>query len=327
MPRTVERPKIVLPPLPEIDDATRRKFLIGAGSLLLLAPYGCGRGESEDTGSSGRTRTVRHARGETAVPVSPKRIVAPDLFAIDTLIALGVKPIGVRDQATVPQYLAREIEGIESVGVAPNLEAVAALEPDLILTTEGYETDEELSRIAPTVFAKFESSADWKRIHLKFSEALGMEEEGRRILDEYEARAADIGDSFEGSPPEVSVLRASEEFGMSLYLPDSFPGTVVEDAGLSRPEGQRGEGFNKEISLELIGEAEADAIFVWAFEDSTQDNKRVIRDLREDPLFGQLDAVRRGNVYAVGEHWIGSGPTAANLILDDLEKFLGGGAS
>lgn len=322
MTRTVELPKreIALPP--EIDDVTRREFLIGAGSLLLLAPYGCGGGESGDTESSDRTRAVRHARGETEVPVSPKRIVAPDLFAIDTLVALGVEPIGVRDQATVPQYLAREIEGIESVGVDPNLEAVAALEPDLILTTEGYETDEELSRIAPTVFAKFESSADWKGIHLKFSEALGMEEEGRRILDEYEARARELADSFEGSPPEVSILRASEEFGMSLYLPDSFPGTVVEDAGLSRPEGQRGEGFNKEISLELVGEAEANTIFVWAFEDSTQDNERVIRDLREDPLFGRLDAAERGDVHAAGEHWIGSGPTAADLVLDDLEKHL-----
>lgn len=321
MTKTIER-RAIPPLLPEIDDATRREFLIGAGSLLLLAPYGCGGEEPGDTGFSGETRVVRHARGETEVPVSPKRIVAPDLFAMDTLVALGVEPVGVRDQATVPRYLAREVEGIESVGVDPNLEAVAALEPDLILTIEGSETEEELSRIAPTVFAKFESSADWKGIHLKFSEALGMEEEGRRILDEYEARARELADSFGDPPPEVSILRASEEFGLSLYLPDSFPGTVVEDAGLLRPEGQRGEGFSKEISLELVGQAEADAIFVWAFEDSTQDNERVIRDLREDPLFGRLDAVRRGNVYAVGEHWIGSGPTAANLVLDDLERYL-----
>lgn len=25
-----------------------------------------------------------------------------------------------------------------------------------------------------------------------------------------------------------------------------------------------------------------------------------------------------GDVHAAGEHWIGSGPTAANLVLDDL---------
>lgn len=327
MTTTVGRPRIdprlsSISFVPEIEDVTRRDFLIGAGGLLLLAPYGCGGGESGETESSGETRTVRHALGETEVPASPKRIVAPDLFAIDTLVALGVKPVGVRDQTTIPQYLAGEVEGIESVGVDPNLEAVAALEPDLILTTEGYETDEQLSRIAPTVFAAFESSADWKGIHMKFSEALGMEEEGRRVLDEYEARAGEIAGSFGGSPPEVSILRASEEFGISLYLPDSFPGTVVADAGLARPEGQRGEGFSKEIGQELIGEADAEAIFVWAFEDSTQDNERVIRDLREDPLFGRLDAARRGDVHAVGEHWIGSGPTAADLVLDDLEKHL-----
>jgi iron complex transport system substrate-binding protein len=301
---------------------TRREFLIGAAGLLLL-PAGCGGGgEGSGEGTSGETRTVEHALGTTEVPVSPERIVTHDTFAIDTLISLGVEPVGVRDQATIARYLAREVEGIESVGVDPNLEAVAALEPDLILTTEGYETNEELSRIAPTVAAAFESSGDWKEIHLKFSEALGMEEEGRRVLDEYEARAREIGASFGDSPPEVTIMRASEEFGLSFYLPDSFPGTVVKDAGLARPEGQRGEGFTKEISLELVGEAEADAVFVWAFEDSPRESEDVVRDLREDPLFGRLNVARRGDVYVGGDYWIGSGVLAANLILDDIENAL-----
>lgn len=31
---------------------------------------------------------------------------------------------------------------------------------------------------------------------------------------------------------------------------------------------------------------------------------------------------RRGEVYEVGKHWLGFGPLAAELILDDLNQYL-----
>lgn len=48
-----------LPPLPEVDDATRREFLIGADGFLLL-PSGTPGGEQQgEGGGPGATRTVR----------------------------------------------------------------------------------------------------------------------------------------------------------------------------------------------------------------------------------------------------------------------------
>ncbi len=307
---------------PEIDDATRREFLFGAGSLLALGAAGCGGGEEDSV--SGETRTVEHALGTTEVPVSPERIVAVDLFAIDTMLALGVEAVGVRDQATIPQYMARRVEGVESVGDGPNLEAVAALNPDIILTLEGTEVFDELSQIAPTVAPAFFSSGDWKDVHLKYAEALGMEEEGRAILEEYESRARELADSFGDPPPEVSILRASEEY-LSIYLGDSFPGTVVRDAGLTFPRNQLREGFSEDISLETLSEVEADALLLWSFgagEELAETEREALEELREDALWERLEVVERGDVYVGGDHWIGSGPTAANLVLDDLEESL-----
>lgn len=66
MTKTIERVR-TFPPLPEIDDATRREFLLGAAGLLLLAPYGCGSsvgsGGEGGSGPSGETRVVEHAAG------------------------------------------------------------------------------------------------------------------------------------------------------------------------------------------------------------------------------------------------------------------------
>lgn len=161
---------------------------------------------------------------------------------------------------------------------------------------------------------------------MKFSEALGMEEEGQRVLDDYDARIEEfrqeMGDDLEDT--EVSIFRVSAE-GYSLYLPDSFPGTVIEDAGLSRPENQRGAGFTEELSRESVEEIEADHAFVWTFGANpglTEQEQSELDSLRGDPLWERLDVVERGDITYRGDHWIGSGPLAAELVLEDGSRAL-----
>ncbi len=85
---------ITLPPLPEIDDVTRREFLIGTAGLLLL-PAGCGSdGEGGDE-ASGEMRTVEHALGTTEVPTEPRRVVVIDSYlTLTTALMLGVPVVG-----------------------------------------------------------------------------------------------------------------------------------------------------------------------------------------------------------------------------------------
>lgn len=127
----IERPRIAPEPPPYVvDDLTRREFLIGAG-LLVLVP-GCGQETANDGDetTSGETRVVRDANGdEVEVPVNPRRIVA-----------LGVEPAATtqgREQNGPPNYLAEEARVVPLVGILtqPNVEAIAALEPDLILAS------------------------------------------------------------------------------------------------------------------------------------------------------------------------------------------------
>lgn len=241
---------------------TRREFLIGAGSLLILAPYGCGGEESGQGGqtTSGGTRAVKHAFGTSEVPRNPERIVTVGNFALDTLLALEVKPVGVRNPGTSPGYLAKRIEDMEGVkgvgGTEPNLETIATLEPDLILGVEAVveEIYDQLSQIAPTVAPVFEGSGDWKNIHLKFSEALGMEDQGQRILEGYEGRAKEFQNAMGDRLAEttVSILRVSAD-GLSAYLGGSFAGTVIKDAGLSFPDNQLREDFSADLSKERLG--------------------------------------------------------------------------
>lgn len=64
-----------------------------------------------------------------------------------------------------------------------------------------------------------------------------------------------------------------------------------------------------------------DVILVISFRD--RDSLKLVEDLKRNPLWSQLEAVKQGKVYPVdAEHWYGSDIVTANLVLDDLFNHL-----
>jgi iron complex transport system substrate-binding protein len=119
------------------------------GGAVLAVSFGRATAASE----TAETRTYKHLKGETEIPVQPQRVVS--LFHLGELMAVGVRPVGA-----TPHILANPLIGdtsdITNIGNPPDLEKILLLEPDLIVTTEpfaevvegGYEA---LSQIAPTI--------------------------------------------------------------------------------------------------------------------------------------------------------------------------------
>jgi iron complex transport system substrate-binding protein len=336
MTTTVERPRteLVVPPellVPEIEnDLTRRDFLIWTGGLLVLAPYGCGSsGEGADEAASRETRTIKHALGETRAPVNPQRIVVLSTGLLDATLTLGVTPIAASQSGgEFPAYLGDATEGIKPIGdptAEPNLEKIASLEPDLILTEEysgevfgGYEN---FSEIAPTVPITFASSAKWREYVAKVAETLGREEELAKAKAAYEEHADEVAGKIAPAVRgrEVVTLRIEPETILA-YGPNTFTGTVLADAHVPRPEPPAGakETFGYyEVSPELLPKVDGDIIFVYSQEPGAVD------ELTANPLWDD-PAVQNDLAFAVDfEHWLmGVGYSAANAILGDLEKYL-----
>ena len=92
-----------------------------------------------DEAEMAEMRTITDAMGrEVSIPVDPQRIVVMSEIDLDSLLALGITPVGApngRGQQTLPTYMLPMIEGkttaIGGLG-EPNLETVLNLEPDLI---------------------------------------------------------------------------------------------------------------------------------------------------------------------------------------------------
>jgi iron complex transport system substrate-binding protein len=279
---------------------------------------------------------VDHVAGTTCVPSSFERLVTLDSVAFEDAIALGVKPIATVF-SNLSSHLQQQLNGVENIGQLgePSLESMLALNPDLIMGLDFYQSIyTATSQIAPTVLFEFEHSGQWKEVFQTIGQALGQGDSATQVMDDYTKRLEEFKARMGDRHPKVSVVRIYPN-SINLYLRDSFPGTVLQDAGLARPpaqnlsadEAQRiaNNPIQMVISRELLSQVDGDILFVWTAENNAEANQEAqkkLEELQNDPLWKTLSVVQNNQVHFVPSYWIGSGPLAANAIIDDLFKYL-----
>lgn len=318
-------------------------LLICLVAVMILALAGCSGQPAENADQGGepsssaspaqssaapetKERVVTHAMGETTVPANPQRVVVLDTGELDSALALGVKPVGAVSAlqgGSFPSYLSDKTDGITNVGTIqqPNLEAIAALKPDLILSSKlRHEAIyPQLSQIAPTVFTEA-VGVTWKENFKIHAEALGKSAEADRMLTDYTKRLdefkANMGDRL--AETQVSMVRFLPG-KVRIYLNESFIGTILKDAGLPRPLAQDKAAFADEVTKERIPDMDGSVIFTTSYGPS---DKTAMAEFTADPLWSQLNAVKQGKVYEVSDdYWmLGIGILAANQVVDDLNK-------
>ncbi|MFE1347653.1 ABC transporter substrate-binding protein [Streptomyces sp. NPDC058757] len=271
-------------------------------------------------------RTLTHAMGKSELKAAPKRVVVLDVGELDNVVSLGVQPVGYAPSEGddgIPGYLAKDAGSPKSVGTINNLnlEAIANLQPDLILGSQLRAADkyDELSKIAPTVFS-IRPGFTWKENYLLNAAALDKTAEAKAKLAAYEAKAKKLGEDVGPNKPVVSMVRYLPG-KIRLYAKASFIGTILEDAGLPRPKNQQIDELAAEISPEKIDQADGDWIFTGVYGDAKATKKDAAQG---NPLWKNLKAVKAGQAKDVpDETWyLGLGVTAANSVLDDLRADL-----
>jgi iron complex transport system substrate-binding protein len=286
--------------------------------------------ESESESTAAYPRTITHDKGETVIESRPERIVALDNSLVEAVVALDGNLVGgissYRDLGGFPEYLGDAVAETEDVGPldSPNLEQIALLEPDLIVSATVRHDDlyDQLSEIAPTFFVET-TGPTWKDNISLLAEVLGEEESAAEQIAAYEARARELGDAINAQEgdPTVSVVRFLDG-PTRVYLQATFSGIILSDMGLARPENQQDpEEFNLEISEEQIEQADADIIFYTTFSGGQEREERFL----SNPLWDRLTAVRNDRVYKVpDEIWMTSvSLQGADLVLDDMAEIFG----
>lgn len=289
---------------------------------------GAGAGPSA-SGDAAFPRTVQHAMGETEIPERPERVVVLDTGELDSALSLGVTPVGAVTtdvSSGFLSYLADGAADVEHVGTIgePNLEAIAALQPDLILSNKVRHEDlyDELSQVAPTVFAE-RVGAVWKDNLVLAAEALGREDEAAGALEEYERAAAALGESIgDAAGTTVSAVRFVDGT-VRVYTAASFIGTVLGDIGLDQLELPTDDVPTfAELSAEELTLADADLVLYSSYGTAEDSGETLALG---GPLWSRLRAVQGDRALAVEDDvfFTGIGLTAANLMIEDLADRLG----
>ena len=267
-------------------------------------------------------RTVVHFGGTTEIPAAPTRVVVISTGQLDAALTLGVVPVGTTRGAgatLVPAYLANkfpaqttELAAMQELGtrLEPNLEAIAAAQPELILVNSAGADGivEQLGKIAPTVLTEG-TGANWKQDFLLVADALGRTEQAQGFLDDFHATAEQLA-ADSADDVTVSFVRTTSDRNRIFGVP-SFAGSIAQDAGLARPPSQQFDQTSQDVADEQLSSLDADWIF-YGVQPGAETKSIAI-----NPLWATLAAVSAGHVVDVDDDmwYLNAGPTAATAVL------------
>ena len=281
---------------------------------------------------TGKCRLIRHALGETCVPLDPQRIVSMDPGVVtDNLLALGRKPVGSVVYASLaegleqafPPAIADQAEGVASVGVYPgSLERVLALKPEVIIgfpwNFDG--TYEQFSEIAPTV--AIADTNDWRTYLTDTARVTGDEAEAQAIIEQFYTDAAALDERLPDLT--VSLLRPRPDV-LQVYGTGAEVTRILNAIGLSLTPvpavatDRWGEDEAGMVSYEILPEIGGEAFFVIGY--SLEPD--ALGAMQASELWQALPVVKRGMAFNIeGTAWTNHGPNGVYRVMQEVEDAL-----
>lgn len=302
-----------------LKPGARALLATAATVLAVLLAAGCGGEDQADRSAPAQPSasafpvTIAHALGSTTIPVEPKRVVVVGYTDHETLLALGVKPVGAMDwfgEGTYGKWPweraawgGRPAQIVSNKSYEIDFEKVAALRPDLILGTYASlkRSDyDKLSQIAPTVAqAKGDAyTTPWRDMTRVIAKAVGRVAQGEKLIRDVDAQFA----AFRKAHPEVAKQQAlvvdAGQAPKSFYPFSSTDprGQFLRELGYKGSpaiDKLAGHGFGAEVAKERVDLLDVDRLFLLI---DAPARKR----LDADALFNRLAVAREGRVTPLG---------------------------
>lgn len=253
--------------------------------------------------------TISHKYGSTSIPAAPQRVLALGYTDQDALLALGVRPVGVRfwfgSQQNNVWPWEREAFGTSAPQVLNmpfgelNIEAIAALKPDLIVGVSSGITDKEyatLSQIAPTLAqsaAYVDFGQPWQEQTRVIGQALGAASRAEQLVAQTEARFAALKQQHPAFAGATAVIAAPAADGQFYFSgPQHERQRVLSSLGFVLPPELAklaGDAFYGTISGERLDLFDTD-VLIWTASPAER------AAIEANPLYKTLSAVKAGRV-------------------------------
>ena len=307
----------------------KRKTILGLVAATAIGLAGCSptadtpepSAQSESAQSevaAAPARTIETEFGTVELPegdASDWKVVALGWSDAEAALAAGIKPVAVYDWMSFGEEnkgvgpWATELFGDVDPVVFPNIdatvdyEAVASLEPDLILNVRSSgdeEQYEKLASIAPTVSGP-EGAApyavEWPTHLTMIADSLGRAEQGQSAL----AEAEETISAVRADNPEFAGFTAvvGTKFGdaYGAYLPGDTRWDLLSDVGfiLYPPvEDLESMGYYAPVSTEQVSVFDANVAVFFPI-------GYTLEEMEDDPLISSLAVVQDGRAVMLSE--------------------------
>lgn len=234
----------------------------------------------------------------------PRRIISAAPSNTEIIFALGLenKLVGRSEFCNYPQ----NAEKIESIGkMSPlNLEKIASLEPDLILSYGGFQL-KDIPRLRELGFKvlviQSESLQDMIQGIQLIATACGIPEKGTQLTTEMKKRIFRVTSHIDVLP----VDQRPKVFVGSSYNTIYSPGSETLFHELITLAGGQNivrhlQGWVK-INPEMVAQSEPDIMLIPSGIMNPEEISKIKQDIRNHPGWSHVPAIRQNRIYAVNE--------------------------
>lgn len=271
-------------------------------------------GASQSNDASDGTVTVTDNYGEKTVPSPPKRVVALDNRSFELLDSWGIKPVAAARQL-VPNSIPGIADDEEIIDIGnhrePNLEAIVAADPDVIISGQRFEQyDEEIEKLVPdATLLDFEPrdgepfDREVIRQTLELGEVFGKQAEAEQTVKEFTEAVQRARNAYD---PEQKVMALNVSGGEIGYVAPGVGrvwGPLFDLIGFTpalEVDNASDDHQGDDISVEAIASANPDWLLVLdrdAGVKSITDSPEALSVINDSAPLKNVAAVKDGHVY------------------------------
>ncbi|MFJ9637696.1 iron-siderophore ABC transporter substrate-binding protein [Streptomyces sp. NPDC101178] len=308
---------------------------LAATAALALSACGTTEAPKEESAKESSV-TVTDSRGEKVTLDGPaKRVVGTEWNVVETLVTLGVQPVGVADVKGYTAYdtSAPLTKGVKDIGTRgePSVATVAALKPDLIVATTDLSDSAiaQLSKAAPVVVVR---SADASRqidqmvdnVNL-IAEATGTEEKAKSEIASFRKAVEDGKKKLSAAGlggKEVAFAdgwKEGNQVSVRPYVKGSLLSDVNTELGLVDPWKLKGDKAYGLAATDVEGLTKiGDARFAYIANDA--DGGDPFKDgLKDNAVWKSLPFVKNDQAHRLPDGiWMFGGTASMRDYIDAL---------
>ena len=314
------------------------------GTLALAGCSTAAADGGEDGNPSGATVQIEDNEGTKTVPVEPISVVATDNRLFETLAAFGVSLAAAPVALMPPTSPYREDSEIADLGThnEPNLEAVIAAEPDLVINGQRFaQFQEDITGLVPDAPVVLLDPRDGepfdgelRRQVTVLGQIFAKEDEAAALVEAFDGAIARASAAYDPAETVMAVIVSGGEIGYVAPGLGRTLGPVFDMLGLTpalEVDESSDDHQGDDISVEAIAAANPDWILVLDRDAAVSADDPAYEPAAEilvnSQALASVTAVAEDQiVYMPADTYTNEGIQTYTEFLNDLADALEGGA-